>query len=76
MQRCIEEQIMDDLQDSLIAYEDENIVRHSNAVTWDEKKAQKFEINSDILFAFTCKCCSIWQLYSQFIFATKVDFFK
>ena len=39
--RCTEEQIMNYLQDSLIAFEDENIVGHSYAVTWDEKESTK-----------------------------------
>ena len=35
---CTEEQIMDYLQNSLIAFEDKNIQWHSYAVTWDDKE--------------------------------------
>ena len=44
--RCTEEQIMDYLQDSLIAFEDENIVGHSYAVTWDEKESTEIRNQS------------------------------
>ena len=44
--RCTEEKIMDYLQDSLIAFEDENIVRHSYAVTWDEKESTEIRNQS------------------------------
>lgn len=37
--RCTEEKIMDYLQDTLIAFEEENLVGHSYAVTWDDKES-------------------------------------
>jgi hypothetical protein len=39
--RCTEKKVMDYLQDSLIAFEEENLVGPSYAVTWDDKESME-----------------------------------